>query len=98
MRLCRSGIDADDARVRIRRAQDRQVQHAGQLHVVDVGAFASDEPGILLAEHPAMAARLLVVVSQVVWRAFGSSFRCGHELASAFALLAAHWMDRTIVV
>ena len=54
------------------RAQDRQVQHARQLHVVDVPALAADEPGVLLAEHPAVADRLLVVV---VERAVGASWR-----------------------
>ena len=62
MRLCRSGVDAHYAGVRERRTQHRQMQHAGQLHVVDVVAPAPDEPGILLAQHPAVAARLLVVV------------------------------------
>ena len=74
------------------------MQHAGQLHIIDVGASASDEPGILLAQHPAVAAWLLIVVGQGVWRAFGPDFRGRHAFASAFALFAAHWMERTIVV
>jgi hypothetical protein len=32
-----------------RRAQDRQVQHAGQVDVVDEPTSAADEPGVLLA-------------------------------------------------
>ena len=46
----------------IGRAQDRQVQHALELHVVDVAAPAADEARVLLAQHPAVADRLLVVV------------------------------------
>ena len=57
LRMClgRSHIDADDAGVRIRRAQDRQVQHARQRDVVDVVAAAPDESRVLFAQHPAVA-------------------------------------------
>ena len=41
--------------MRVRAAQHRPVQHAGQLHVVHVRALAADEPLILLAQHPAEA-------------------------------------------
>ena len=64
MRKGRSHIDAGDAGVRVRRAQDGQMQHARQGDVVDVGAAAADESRVLLAQHPAVAARLLVVVGQ----------------------------------
>ena len=42
-------VDALDARVRVRAARDVQVQHARQLHVVDVVAAASDETRVFLA-------------------------------------------------
>ena len=42
-------VDALDARVCVRAAGDVQVQHAGQLHVVDVVAAASDEARVFLA-------------------------------------------------
>jgi hypothetical protein len=70
------------------------VQHAWQLNIVDVIAAAPDEAGILLAQHPAVPAGLLVVVGGIFWAQFDG----GHALASTSALLAAHWMDRTIVV
>ena len=57
-----AGVDADDPGVRDRRTQDREVQHAGQLDVVDVPAHAADEARVLLAEHPAVADGRLVVV------------------------------------
>ena len=53
------------ARVGVWRSQDRQVQHAGQVDVVDVVAPPPDEPWVLLAQHPAVAAGLLVVVDDV---------------------------------
>ena len=55
-------VDADDLGVGDRRAQDREVQHALELDVVDVLAHAADEARVLLAEHPAVAERGLVVV------------------------------------
>ena len=45
----RTGVDAADARVRVGAAQDCHVEHAGQHHVVDVGAPAADEACVLLA-------------------------------------------------
>ncbi len=60
--LGRGHVDADDLGVRHRRAQDREVQHPRQLHVVDVLAHAPDEARVLLAQHPAVADRVLVVV------------------------------------
>ena len=47
--LGRRGVDRDDPGVRERAAQDRAVQHAGQLDVVHERAPAADEAGILLA-------------------------------------------------
>ncbi len=38
--------------MRVRAAQHRAVQHAGQPHVVDEEALAADEPLVLLAQHP----------------------------------------------
>ena len=60
--LGRGHVDAHDGGVRHRRAEDREVQHAGQLDVVDVLAHAADEARVLLAEHPAVADGVLVVV------------------------------------
>ena len=94
MGLRRSRIDADDAGMRIGRAQDRQMQHPWQRHIVDVVAAAPDEPGVFLAQHPPVPAGLLVVVGQIV----GANLCGGHAPASALACAAAHWMDRTIVV
>src|SRR5213083_948448 len=39
--------------MRQRAAQHRAVEHPGQLHVVDIGTVPADEPGVLLALHPA---------------------------------------------
>jgi hypothetical protein len=57
VRLGRDGVDGHDAGVRVRAAQHRPVQHAGQLHVVHVGALAADEPLVLLAQPPAETRR-----------------------------------------
>ena len=43
------GVDRDDVRVRLGRAHDRRVQHAGSGDVVDVGRAARDQARILLA-------------------------------------------------
>jgi hypothetical protein len=64
MRLRGRDVDADDPRVRHRGPQYGEMQHARELDVVDVLAEAPDEPGILLAEHPAVTERLLVVVDK----------------------------------
>ena len=42
-RLGGRGVDGEDLRVRVRAAQDRAVQHAGQVDVIDVVALAPDE-------------------------------------------------------
>jgi hypothetical protein len=46
----RTGVDRIDLRVSERRAHERGVQHAGQLEVVHVAAFARDELAVLLAQ------------------------------------------------
>ena len=51
--LCRRRVDRHDAGVGVRAGEDRPVQHAGQLHVVEVVAAAAQEPGVLLAQHAA---------------------------------------------
>ncbi len=51
--LGRRRVDRDDPGVRVRAAQDRAVQHAGQVDVVDVVAPAAQEPDVLLARHAA---------------------------------------------
>ena len=43
------GVDRDDARVCVRAAQDRRVQRARALEVVDEAASAGEEPTVLLA-------------------------------------------------
>jgi hypothetical protein len=44
------GVDAHDARVSVRAAHDRGVQHAGKHDVPDVAAAALDEPRVFFAE------------------------------------------------
>ena len=61
VRLGRRLVDADDPGVRHRRAEDGEVQHAGQFDVVAVFAEPAHEAGVLLAEHPTETARLVVV-------------------------------------
>jgi hypothetical protein len=57
----RRGVDRDDLRVRVRAAQHLPVEHPRQLDVVQVGALAADEAGVLLALEPAEADRALLV-------------------------------------
>jgi hypothetical protein len=53
--LGRDRVDGDDPGVRVGAAQHRAVEHAGQVHVVHVGALAADEPLVFLAQHPSVA-------------------------------------------
>ena len=53
------GVDRDDPGVGERAAQDRAVEHPGQLDVVDVAALPADEAGVLLAPQAAEADRAL---------------------------------------
>ena len=53
------GVDRDDARVRVRAAQQRAVDHPRQPDVVEVRALAADEAGVLLALQAAEADRAL---------------------------------------
>jgi hypothetical protein len=53
----RRRVDRQDLRVGQRAAQDRSVQHAGELEVVDVAALAAHEPRVLLARHATVAQR-----------------------------------------
>ena len=55
MSLGGQGVDGQDPGVRVRAAQHRPVQHAGQPHVVHEEALAADEPLVLLAQHAAEA-------------------------------------------
>ena len=101
-------VDADDACMCERRSQDREVQHARELHVVAVLAHSSNEPGILLAEH-ATEADGLVIVEVVVRRRYGVGVDVvvgdGHDAlpvglsvtACSRSLAAAHWIERTMV-
>ena len=59
MRERRRRVDREDARVRVRAAQDRAVDHPRQLDVVEVGARAADEARVLLALQAAEADRAL---------------------------------------
>ena len=49
----RRDVDVRDLRVREGAAQQREVQHARQLHVVGIGALSGYEGRILLARYPA---------------------------------------------
>ena len=80
-------VDRHDASMRVRAAQDRAVQHAGQVHVVDVVALAAHEPHVLLAQHAAEPDR----VPRRADRYLGG----GH--ASTPVWLAAHWTDLTML-
>jgi hypothetical protein len=96
VRLGRGGVDGDDPGVRQRAAQDGQVQHARQLHVVAVPAEAAHEARVLLAQHPAVAERLAVVdVAGAVDRG-RAVLGGGHEAVSC-RCAAAQWIERTIV-
>ena len=79
------GVDAEDARVGERAAQDRAVQHPGQADVVDVVPLAADEARVLLALEAAEADRRLL----------GD----GHQaLTSCSAWSAAHFTALTMFV
>ena len=80
VRLGGGGVDRHDPGVRVRAAQDRAVQHAGQVDVVDVAALAADEADVLLAEHAAEADRV----------AGGAGGNCGigHDAAPSVSLLS----------
>ena len=74
----------------------------GQLDVVDVVAHAADEARVLLAQHPAVADGLLVVVGVLEvlgGRAVTPSSTTGHDALPAVsaACSAAHCTERTMV-
>ena len=79
-----------------------------QLDVVDVVAHAADEARVLLAQHPAVADGVLVVVGvlEVLGGGGDAVVQGGHDAlptvsvgsARLAACSAAHWIDRTIVV
>ena len=78
-------VDADDPGMGDGRAQDREVQHPGQLDVVDVAAHPADEARVLLAEHPAVPDRRLVVVDPLeVLAGFGR----GHDVLPTVSVSA----------
>jgi hypothetical protein len=52
MSLGRGSVDRDDLGVGVGAAQDRPVQHPGQVDVVDVVALAAHETDVFLAQHP----------------------------------------------
>ena len=99
VRLGGADVDAHDAGVGHRRAQDRQVQHPGELDVVAVLAHAAHEARVLLAEHAAVADRLLVVVVEAVER---TGVEGGHDAPPTLTgcsvwRAAAYCTDRTMV-
>ena len=89
-RLGRRRVDRQDARMRERAAQDRAVQHAGQVDVIDVVALAPDEALVLHALHRAEA-------DGVACGAGRNLFDGGHAVTSLVAgLSAAHWIAATM--
>ena len=103
VRLGSGHVDADDVRVGYWRPEDREVEHPLELDVVDVLAHAADEARVLLAQHPAMTHRVLVVVD--VLEVFLLVLHGRHESLptvsaawSSACLAAAHCTDRTMVV
>ncbi len=103
MSLGGGGVDAVDLGVSKRAAQDREVQHARQLHIVDELAGAPNQAGIFLTEHAAEADRLLVVQVVVGGGDLVGVLCDGHagvpsrETAVSRSLAAAHWMERMMV-
>ena len=88
--LRRRGVDGLDAGVRERAAQDRTVEHAGQVHVIDVVALTTDESLVLDALHAAEPDR----VSGCAQRHLLGG---GHaDTSSPAGCSAAHWMDSTM--
>src|SRR5262245_5997946 len=93
-RLGLGGVDLLDARVRMGRAIEVAMQHAGQFQVVDIIALALDEANIL--DPLALAAHSL--------KLFGTlGGRGGHVVHSAaswngtpLSLAAAYWMALTM--
>ncbi len=85
LRVCLgcTGVDGHDPGMGVRAVQDRAVQHAGQAHIVDVGAPAADEARVLLAGHPAEAHR-------------GGLFHRSHADTSAAGCSAAQRTARTM--
>ena len=79
-----AGVDRNDARVRVRAAQNRTVEHARQVDIVDVVALASQETGVFLANHAAEAHG----IARRRERRGGDS-RCRHAVAPSFAGCAA---------
>ncbi len=84
VRLGTGGVDADQTGVRHRRAEHGEVQHPRQLDVVAVATLATDEPPVLLAEHPAVAPGL------------DRRDHLGHD-GSVRGCSAAHWTDFTML-
>jgi hypothetical protein len=108
VRRRRGGVDTHQPSVRCRRAQDCEVQHARQLDVIDVVPHAANETRVFLAQHAAVADRLLVVVHEPGGAIFdgghaglpavtGAPAASGVAFAAA-SVAAAHLIDRTIVV
>ena len=91
-RLGGGRVDRVDPRVRERAPQDGAVEHAGQLHVVDVVALAAQEADVLLAMHATEADRVAGCAE-----GHRSLFDGGHAVTSLVAgCSAAHWIAATM--
>jgi uncharacterized protein YjaZ len=78
-------VDGDDFCVRERAAQERAVEHAGQLHVIDIVAMATHEASIFLAEHTTEPNRVTGFTHGYCWWFFDD----GHAVAPSVAGWAA---------
>src|SRR6185369_17895439 len=92
----RRGVDAADARVRMRRAQDRRIGLARQADVVAVTAVAAHQPQVFLA-----AKRLSDGLRH--WRDFGGvgspnnrlrGRRAAYSGSQAAPVISEHWFGR----
>ena len=94
-------VDRDDPGVGVRAAQDRAVQHAGQVDVVDVVAPAAQEPDVLLARHAAEADRVAGGAERYLVLDRGHAVAPCSIVSSivftAVGLAAAHWTALTML-
>jgi hypothetical protein len=92
VRECPRGVDRDDARMRVRAAEHRAVDHPRKPDVVEVGALPADEARVLLPLQPAEADRAL-------GRRAGEVLDGCHAQTPCFAVAscsAAHWTAATM--
>ena len=89
------GVDREDARVRVRAAQDGPVDHPRQPDVIEVGALAADEARVLLALQTTEADRALGLARSEgsrLWPCSDLLFRSGFVLSGP-----AHGADDVLV-